>query len=78
MVSLSVIVRDISLTMGAEGLLIRWGDHSILRPYFWGDHSTPDPIYGGINKSWRDHKIDLMGDHGFKIFADTLSDLLFM
>ena len=47
---------------------------------FWGDHSIPGPIYGGINKSssWRDHKIDLMEDHGVKIFAATLHALLFV
>ncbi len=66
--------------MGAGGLLNRWGDHSI--PFFYGggDHSIPGPIYGGINKSssWRDHKIDHMEGHGFKIFAATLHALLFM
>ena len=44
-------LRDISLIMGAGGLLNRWGgDHSILIPYFGGDHPIPGPIYGGINK----------------------------
>ncbi len=63
-------IRDISLTMGAGGLLNRWGGGSLnSETLFWGegDHSIPGPIYGGINKSssWRVHKIDLIEDHGF-------------
>ena len=70
------------ITYGSRGSieLVGGGDHSILRPSFLGDHSIPGPIYGGINKSssWRVHKIDLMDDHGFKIFAAMLRALLFM
>ncbi len=69
------LLRDISLTMGAGGLMNRWGggDHSILVPYFGGDHSISDPVNGGdqeiiISGS---HKIDLMEEHCFKIFAAT-------
>ena len=66
------LARDISLTMGARGLMNRWGDDSTLTPYFGGDHSIPGTIYGRGNKkssSLRDHKINLMGDHYFRIFV---------
>ena len=73
-------VRDISLTMGAGGLLNQWGGSLNSETLFWGYHSIPGPIYGGINKSssWRDHKIDLMEDHWLKFFAAMLRALLFM
>ncbi len=44
---LHMAVRDISLTLGAGGLLNRWGDHSILRPYFGGITQFQVPFMGG-------------------------------
>ena len=59
-----MILRDISLTIGAGGLMNRWGDHSFLVPYFGRDHSIPDPIYcGSKNHKKNNHKIDVMEDH---------------
>ncbi len=40
-------LRDISLTMGAGGLMNRWGDHSILVPYFGGITQFQVPFMGG-------------------------------
>ncbi len=58
---------DISLTMGAGGLMNRWGDHSILTPYFGGITQFQVPFM-------RDHKINLMGDHYFRIFRPFHTD----
>ena len=71
------IIGDISLTMGAGGLLNRLGDHTLI---LGGITQFQVPFMGAINKSssCRDHKIDLMEDHRFKFFAATLHVLLFM
>ncbi len=52
-------VRDISLTMGAGGLLNRWGGGSLnFETLFWGDHSILGPIYGG--ESTNHHHVEII------------------
>ena len=43
--------RNISLTMGAGGLMNKWGDHSILVPYLGGSVNSRSHLWGDKKNS---------------------------